>query len=176
MIDARAAILGLLLATALAGVTIARERVPATVEGPARIIDGDTLDVGGTRIRLAGMDAPEREQVCRDENATAYRCGDRAADALVRLVAGARVTCRNEGTDRYRRMLATCATAHQTDLGLAMIREGWATIYDDGPVPSEYRAAEEGARRRKVGLWRGPFERPSVWRRQHLTGGAATHA
>jgi endonuclease YncB( thermonuclease family) len=176
MTDMRAAILGLALATALAGAAIARERGPATVEGPARIVDGDTLDVGGTRIRLAGMDAPEREQVCRDENATAYRCGDRAADALVRLVAGARVTCRTEGTDRYRRTLATCATAQQADLGLAMIREGWATVYDGGPVPSEYRAAEEAARRRKVGLWRGPFERPSVWRRQHLKGEGIAHA
>lgn len=165
-----AVIIRIVLTVAFVGQAGAREQPPAALEGTARIVDGDTLNLSGTRIRLASMDAPEREQLCRDENASTYRCGDAAADALGRLIAGARVTCRAEGTDRYRRTLAICGTVRQPDLGLAMIREGWATVYDGGPVSAEYRAAEESARRRKVGLWRGSFERPSAWRRQRRSG------
>jgi endonuclease YncB( thermonuclease family) len=57
-----------------------------------------------------------------------------------------------------------------------MDRMGWATIYDGGPALPGYSAAEAAARRQKIGLWRGNFERPSVWRRQHLTGFGGAHA
>src|SRR5690349_7808869 len=49
--------------------------VPSTVEGIARVIDGDTLELAGERIRLWGIDAPERSQTCR-LTAQALRCGE----------------------------------------------------------------------------------------------------
>jgi endonuclease YncB( thermonuclease family) len=50
--------------------------------GQASIIDGDTLEIHGTRIRLWGIDAPESNQLCRGEDSIQYRCGAKAANDL----------------------------------------------------------------------------------------------
>ncbi len=171
------------LAAALAGAVLLTAAIAAAkdpkggpITGSARVVDGDTIEIGGTRIRLAGMDAPENGQTCRDDRARSYFCGNAAGEVLGRLTAGQTVTCRPEGTDRYRRTLATCATPRVADLGLEMIRLGWATVYDGARAPAGYRGAEDAAQRRRLGLWRGSFERPSVWRRNSLLGGGAPNA
>lgn len=43
--------------------------------GPAEIIDGDTIRVGGDTVRLEGIDAPENRQECEDAAGRAYPCG-----------------------------------------------------------------------------------------------------
>jgi hypothetical protein len=43
--------------------------------GQASVIDGDTLEIHGTRIRLSGIDAPESTQLCRGDDSLQYRCG-----------------------------------------------------------------------------------------------------
>ena len=43
--------------------------------GQASVIDGDTLEIHGTRIRLRGIDAPESDQLCRNGGREHYRCG-----------------------------------------------------------------------------------------------------
>ena len=53
--------------------------------GQASIVDGDTLEIHGTRIRLWGIDAPESSQLCRGEDSLQYRCGAKAANDLGRL-------------------------------------------------------------------------------------------
>lgn len=40
--------------------------------GPARIVDGDSIEVGGTKIRLYGIDAPELDQSCKDRVGAIY--------------------------------------------------------------------------------------------------------
>ncbi|TVS00653.1 MAG: thermonuclease family protein [Rhodospirillales bacterium] len=57
-----------------------------------RVIDGDTLEVGGETIRLWGIDAPEGGQTCRRAG-TSYDCGAEALAALSRLVSGRSVRC-----------------------------------------------------------------------------------
>ena len=79
----------------------------ADITGPARIIDGDTLDVAGERIRLHGIDAPENAQTCIAGGVT-WPCGKSATAALVAFIGGAPVSCRAQGTDRYGRTIATC--------------------------------------------------------------------
>jgi endonuclease YncB( thermonuclease family) len=53
-----------------------------SLSGQASIIDGDTLEIHGTRIRLWGIDAPESSQLCRDDESLPYQCGAKAANEL----------------------------------------------------------------------------------------------
>ncbi len=75
------ALLLLIPATALADTT-----------GPARVIDGDTIEVEGQRIRLHGIDAPEGRQTCR-RAAVTWLCGVEAARALRLFIDGRRAGC-----------------------------------------------------------------------------------
>ncbi|WP_333924357.1 thermonuclease family protein [Bradyrhizobium sp. CCBAU 21362] len=55
------------------------------IVGRASVIDGDTIEIHGTRIRLWGIDAPEHDQLCRGDDSELYRCGQKAAAALAGL-------------------------------------------------------------------------------------------
>lgn len=134
-----------------------------TLHGPARVADGDSLVVGGVRVRLEGIDAPELAQTCT-RGGRDYACGREAQAALARLAAGGTVSCEGSGRDRYGRVLARC-TAGTIELNRAMVEAGWAVAYGD------YGAQETAARRAGRGLWAGSFERPQEWRRVH--GGLA---
>ncbi len=80
----------------------------ADISGPAREIDGDTLEIAGERFRLDGIDAPELAQTCWHENGE-YPCGRIARAAMLDLIAGEdTVTCETRGKDRYGRWLAVC--------------------------------------------------------------------
>ena len=77
--------------------------------GQASIIDGDTLEIHGTRIRLWGVDAPESNQLCRGEDSLQYRCGAKAANDLDAFIARRQVSCLPISLDRYGRTVATCS-------------------------------------------------------------------
>ena len=61
--------------------------------GQASIVDGDTLEIHGTRIRLWGIDAPESSQLCRGEDSEPYRCGAQAANELDTFIGRRPVSC-----------------------------------------------------------------------------------
>lgn len=128
--------------------------------GPAFATDGDTIYVGGVRLRLLGIDAPEIAQSCVDGERREYACGDAARSFLENLIRDQRVTCRGTQTDRWKRPLVRCAVAGQ-DLGQALVQAGWAVAY----VSPDYLSAEDEARRRRIGMWAGQFVPPSEWRR-----------
>lgn len=136
----------------------------ATIAGPARVIDGDTIVVAGTRVRLFGIDAPELRQRCRRWYWRSYRCGRDAAVVLARLTRGHAVECQPRGHDGHRRTLATCAT-DSGDLGAEMVRRGWALDYTRYSA-GRYSAEQEAARVERRGLWAGRFNSPEQWRRQ----------
>lgn len=130
------------------------------ITGPATAIDGDTIDMTGTRIRLLGIDAPESAQSCTREGQP-WPCGEEATATLREMIAAQPITCTALGTDVYGRTLATCETAI-FDVGREMVRRGMAVTSRD--APSDYETATDIARQMKFGLWLGEFQRPEEWR------------
>jgi endonuclease YncB( thermonuclease family) len=130
--------------------TIARVEEPPSTRGTAAlrhvapgatIIDGDTLALGGQRIRLHGIDAPESSQTCAD----GWAAGRLAATRLLALTSGQNVDCQAKDRDRYGRVVATCRVAGQ-DLGAILVSEGlaWAfTRYSNDYVSQQHKARAE---------------------------------
>ena len=130
----------------------------APITGTARIVDGDTLDLGQTRIRMGGIDALEHDQTCSRPGERGYDCGKLARDALVGLIGGATVSCQPDGTETYGRTVAICSVGGR-DLNSAMVRTGLAfdcPRYSGG----RYAEAERAARASRSGAWAGSFEFP----------------
>ena len=131
------------------------------ITGPARVIDGDTLDISGQRIRLHGIDAPEKAQTCQIEGVP-WACGVAAWGELVQLVAGKDLTCEARDVDRYGRVVAVC-TADGEDINAAMVAQGWALAYRQ--FSNDYVGQEGEAHDARLGMWRGEFVAPWDWRR-----------
>jgi nuclease-like protein len=89
--------------------------------GQASVIDGDTLEIHGTRIRLWGLDAPESSQLCRGEDSLPYRCGAKSANALDSFIARRPVNCLPITLDQYGRTVATCSVGG-VDIGDWLVR------------------------------------------------------
>ena len=134
------------------------------IAGPARVVDGDSLEIAGHRIRLFGIDAPEGRQDCRDAHGRDYACGAQARNALTQAIGSARVSCTPVG-ESYDRDVALC-TANGRDLGEAMVRGGHA-LELRRHSRGRYSDAEREAQAARRGLWEGSFERPSQWRQDH---------
>lgn len=97
------------------------EEAKILIARAARIVDGDTfyLDGVATRIRLWGVDAPEREEDGFDE----------ATQTLARLVEGETLSCEHVDTDPYKRIVARCFFNDGRDLSEQMIDSGAASEF-----------------------------------------------
>jgi endonuclease YncB( thermonuclease family) len=136
-------------------------RAQHSIVGTASIIDGDTIEVHGARIRMHGIDAPESRQECIREDGTSWRCGQQAALALSDRIGRATVRCEPRDRDRYGRVVAVCFKVAE-DLDRWMVTTGWAVAYRKYSL--DYVADEERAKRAKLGIWSGSFEMPWDWR------------
>jgi endonuclease YncB( thermonuclease family) len=132
-----------------------------------KVIDGDTIDVrcddGPIRVRIWGIDAPERGQT---------PWGDAATLRLRELLASGSVALSVTGVDVYERVLARVAAPQLSDAGLSLVREGYATVHTRYVTDADYRAARTAARRERLGIWSRPGaqQRPWEWRRLNPPG------
>lgn len=161
----------------IAAVALAAAGVARALEVDGRVVgvqDGDTLTILDSarvqhRIRLAGIDAPEKSQAF----------GEAAKQSLARLVHGRQVEAHCPKRDRYGREVCSVFLGTR-DVGLEQVRAGYAWWYreyareqtrDDRVV---YEAAEAEARQARRGLWDDPApQQPSAFRRQQARAGGA---
>jgi len=139
--------------------------MPSTVHaqvilGQAEVIDGDSLRVAGTELRLFGIDAPEYTQSCY-ANGAPVTCGTMAKEVLEGMIAGSTVTCSPLGSDTYGRTVARCATSG-VDIAGALVEAGWATAFRR--YSDDYVAVEMRARANRAGIWQWDFQMPEDYR------------
>ncbi|WP_084607728.1 thermonuclease family protein [Sphingomonas jaspsi] len=132
----------------------------APIYGIARAMDGDSLHVGDTEIRLFGIDAPEWDQTCKKGGAE-WACGQEAAKQLSDLVTGRDVRCDPMGRDQHQRTLAQCSVG-TVDVNRTMVQRGYAIAFRR--YSTDYVSAEETAKASKRGIWAGNFENPQQYR------------
>lgn len=135
----------------------------APIVGRAWIVDGDSIRIAGTSIRLEGIDAPEWDQTCADSNGRTWRCGQAATRELREHIGGRELTCRPRALDRYGRTVANCSLPDGTDVNAWLVRRGWAVAFGFTNI---YGSEEAEAKSEKRGIWAGSFVYPSEWRRQ----------
>ena len=138
-----------------------RTHISGTVP-PQAVIDGDTILLSNRRIRLYGIDAPERSQQCVIQQVR-VACGVIARYALMGFVTGATVRCERADVDRYGRDVSRCY-ADGFDLSAGMVKSGLAVAYRQ--YSEAYVSDEEAAKRLNRGMWRGAFDMPWDWRAQ----------
>lgn len=152
---------GLEFGTALRQTTSASA---TTLVGRASVVDGDTIEIHGERIRFNGVDAPESSQTCGDGGGKAYRCGASAANALDEFLSTSSPTrCEFIERDRYGRFVGDCYRADGTSVQEAVVRSGWAMdwpLYSNGA----YAGQQEAAKAERFGIWAGTFQPPWEWR------------
>jgi endonuclease YncB( thermonuclease family) len=139
----------------------------ADIVGRASVIDGDTIEIHGQRIRLHGIDAPEKGQPCYDASGQPNRCGQRAAMALDEFIGESPVSCRERDVDRYGRTVADCSVRGE-DIEMWLVRSGYAMAYRK--YSSAYIGAEQDAKNKKRGIWAGYVQPPWEWRKERREG------
>lgn len=131
------------------------------VAGTASVIDGDTLEMHGIKIRFHGADAFESDQLCQ-RGGRAWRCGQVAANQLAAAINRRPVRCAILDTDYYGRPVGVCTVAG-VDLNRWLVRHGLALAYRQ--YSNDYVGAEQRARAEGRGAWAGEFMPPWKWRR-----------
>jgi endonuclease YncB( thermonuclease family) len=134
--------------------------VTAHITGPAQVVNGRTLVIGGQTVRLQAIDAPPATLICRD-GAWEYKCGADSRQALERLVGNRPVDCEPIYTDDGVAH-ALCYSDQGVDVAAALVGAGWAVA--DLKRSSRYMPQQAKAQDQGLGLWRNNFAYPEQWR------------
>jgi len=132
--------------------------------GRASVIDGDTIEIAGQRIRFNGIDAPESKQSCEDAKGFEYPCGQQAVQALDKFLAASRpLYCKFVDRDRYGRLVRDCWRADRQSVQTWLVEQGLALDwprYSNGAFAAEQGSAKAAHR----GVWQSRFDQPWDWR------------
>ena len=136
----------------------------ATLSGAPRILDGNTIEIEKTTVRLAGIEAPETDQICLDAQGRKWACGVAVRDELIKHSNGRTWDCHTERRDEYRRALGNCFIEGE-DINAWMVRSGLAL--SAGASHHTYVVFELVASTAHAGLWSGAFIAPWDWPRRN---------
>lgn len=143
--------------------------VLADTTGFARVVDGDTIWIGKTKIRLWGYDSPEQKQTCTIKGKL-WNCGKAATEHLKLFIGDNPVTCFQKDKDRYGRIVAKCAVG-TLDIGAEMVEVGLAIPYWKYSGKYYIQSYKE-ARGLGRGMHAGTFGEPWVWRKSQRRNNA----
>ena len=140
------------------------------ISGSAVVTDGDTIKINNNKIRLFGIDAPEKKQLCEKIFLTIsfisfkkkYPCGEISTEKLKKLINKNIIKCHVKGKDRYQRKLAICFR-NKLNINSWLVRNGYAVSYQK--YSKKYLSEEIEAKNDKKGIWQGKFEMPWDWRK-----------
>ena len=137
-----------------------------TISGEAKVIDGNSVSIQGKVFRLDGIDAPEVDQSCLDENSQLYPCGRVTAQELSKLIGQQHVQCEDRGPDtRYKkRRIGGCYAFDGNDINRWLVQQGWAVNFEPY-AKGRFKGDEDEARAELRGLWKGCFVAPRDFRR-----------
>lgn len=138
-----------------------------SLTGPATVIDGATLAVGGRPVRLHGIAAPTLDQTCFDAQERGYPCGRVAAEALRARIGDASIACEAQGAAEDGSPRARCRLGGD-DLAAWLVENGYAVA--DRGVSADYAAQDARAWGRRRGLWAGVFDLPTKGARTATAG------
>jgi endonuclease YncB( thermonuclease family) len=128
--------------------------------------DGDTIQLGDVTYRLDGIDAPELDQICINDQADPWSCGIDARDQLTKLIAGRDVHCDDLGPDKLfrKRHVGVCTVqGDSASLNLEIAQMGLAISLEPSlKVHAKDDAAKAQADKRA--LWKGCFVAPQEFR------------
>jgi len=141
------------------------------VSGKAKVVDGDTIKINKKKIRLFGIDAPEKDQVCKKIYMSfiifnfqkKYKCGEQSILALLKKIKDKKIKCvLKKEKDKYKRDIGICYLNKQ-DINKWLVKNGHAIAYKK--YSKKYVLDEKYAQENKLGIWRGTFIKPEKWRR-----------
>ena len=142
------------------------------ITGYAIIIDGDTIKIDSKKIRLHGIDAPEKKQTCKKPYLTIgffsftknYLCGQVSTDKLTKKINNQIIKCKIKNVDRYNRLIGECYKRNE-NLNSWLVSNGYAVAYRK--YSKKYVSNEINAKENKIGIWQGKFEMPWNFRRKN---------
>ena len=142
------------------------------ISGFAKVVDGDTIKINSRKIRLYGIDAPEKKQKCKKTYLTIsfmsftkdYMCGEVSTQKLIKKINNQKLNCNILDVDKYKRLIGECFKRN-INLNSWMVSNGYAVAYRK--YSKKYVSDEINAKNNKLGIWQGKFEMPWDYRRKN---------
>ena len=140
--------------------------------GYVKVSDGDTIKISKYKIRLHGIDAPEKKQICQRPYLNLvffslyedYFCGEFVTNKLKELIENKLIECRvNDKKDFFGRYLGVCYK-NNLNINQWLVENGYAVAFIK--YSKDYVKFEEIAKKNKAGIWAGKFLMPWEWRKK----------